>query len=565
MLDMKTHNILLHTVLRSALLLLAAAALACTADPIAFDAGSDKPFDPVGNARPGFHSPLASADTIVKATVRPGSTFDDVITFGLPKITPTDLEVEFSLFEDGDWLWTYNGTNSYMQSWVGDHNENWGCAYLPAEGVHIPLGKKTIPAGKNGLQIPVSLDLSESVENYYQHLTVLQATYTDSDGETVTCRFYYQLRYDWIEGRAFDRRKKTDIAGFEEAPRLPYLTIMIDPSWLDPRCVREVEFERNKRVQAEGINETLAFEAVDAIALWGTTVNYDPETKMPVLRFDGNIYHLLRNHTKYLQPIQDDGIKVELILSGGGAGIGFCNLDDAQRASLVEQIRKAVVRYGIDGVNLYDEASAYGKADMPPVDPASYAKFIRDLRTAMPDKLITLTDTDEPSATLYEVHEGIEAGQYLDYAWTGKFLDQVDPYEAGAARKPIAGLDRSKYGLLFIRYRDYDRDWNQTIDRNMLLARKQNPEIPVMWTVELLPMVEGAEMDTGTNMLRKFNTFALPDRYMIPGGGRSDVIRWALGNEGLNNIILGASSIPNATVGLPSYGNMIYYPDWLRY
>lgn len=557
----------MHNWSAAAFVLLTASLAACTADPIEMEVGSGAAYDPVGKVKPGFYSPLASNDTIVYATVKPGEKFEDVLTFGLTKEAPADVEVEFSIFDDATWLESYNTSHYYVDYGWDEDAISMKCSYLPSEALSVPLGKKSIAAGEYGLRFPVAFDLSKAVAGTSQRLVVLNASYTDDKDQQKTVSFYYQLRFDPVAEKSFDRRKKTDIAGFEEQPHLPYVTILLNPSWLDPRGVRELDLERSKRVAAEGINETLSFDVADAVAIWGATVGYDTEKQMPELQIDPNLFQLLRNNTKYLAPVQDDGIKVSVIVSGGGMGIGFCNLDDAQRASLVEQIRNMLMRYEIDGVNLYDEASGYGRDGMPAIDPASYAKFIRDLRTALgEDKLITLTDVGEPSATLYQAQEGIEAGRYLDHAWTGAFLDGIDPYEVDAPRKPIAGLDRSKYGLTFVRYRDYDRDWYQNVNvgEGRLTEWKNNPDVPRMLTVEVVPIIEGDESSSGGNLLQNFAPFSLPDRYMIPGGGRRDMISWRIG-QGVNELINGATSVPGANSGLPGYANMIYYPDWLRF
>lgn len=562
--NMKRLNRILHNWSAAAFVLLTASLAACTADPIEMEVGSGAAYDPVGKVKPGFYSPLASNDTMVYATVKPGEKFEDVLTFGLTKEAPANVEVEFSLFDDATWLESYNNLNHYAAYGWEEDAISMKCSYLPSEALSVPLGKKSIAAGEYGLRFPVAFDLSKAVAGTSQRMVVLKAVYTGDDGEEKTVSFYYQLRFDPISEKSFDRRKKADIAGLEEHPRLPYVTCLVNPSWLDPRGVRELDLERSKRVAAEGINETLSFDVADAVAIWGATVGYDTEKQMPELQIDPNLFQLLRNNAKYLAPVQDDGIEVSVIVSGGGMGIGFCNLDDAQRASLVEQIRNMVVRYEIDGVNLYDEASGYGRDGMPAIDPASYAKFIRDLRTVLgKDKVITLTDVGEPSATLYEAQEGIQAGPYLDRAWTGVW-DGIDPYEANASRKPIAGLDRSKYGLSFMRYRDYGNDW-MTAEKNQQMQEwRDNPDIPLIVTVEAMPMIEGAEMITGANMLQSFIRPMLPDRYMIPGGGRRDMISWRIG-QGVNELINGATFVPGANSGLPGYANMLYYPDWLRF
>ncbi|WP_418992541.1 glycosyl hydrolase family 18 protein [Alistipes sp.] len=563
---MKTYNNLLHSLCAAALsLLLAAGLAACTADPIEFDAGSDAAFDPVGEARPGFYSRLAISDTMVMMDVVPGSKFEDELIFGLPKEAPVDKEITLSLLSDDEWLNRYNSESSYPDFNSYNFNTNMKCAYLPLEACTLPLGNLTIPAGSNGVRIGVRFDLSKAVAANSQHLAVLQAEYTNEEGKPIVQSFYYQLRYDPIVSRTFgERKKKTDIADCVEQPRLPYITAMIDPSLIDPRCVMECELQRWIWIRNQNINEKINYDAIDAIAIWGATVIYDTEKKIPKLAFDSNLIHLLRNNSKYLAPIREAGIQVHVILSGGGTGIGFCNLDDAQRTALVEQIRQTVAQYELDGVNLYDEQSGYGREGMAPVDPASYAKFIRDLRAALPaGKVITLTDVGEPSATLYEAHDGIQAGEYLDYAWSGNTFDNVNPFETGASRKPIAGLDRSKYGLLFARYRDYD---NKRIQENHMIYEEWriNPEIPRLVTAELLPMIEGAEMSTGTRIFNDVLGFVLPPRYTIPDSGPIAWITWNSG-PGTDNVWLGAGAIPPYTSGLPSHANQLYYPDWLRY
>lgn len=551
----------------AAFVLLAASLAACTADPIEMEVGSGASFDPVGKVKPGFYSSLASNDTMVCVTVKPGEKFEDMLTFGLTKEAPKDVTVTFSKFaDDADWLPYYNSNiGSYVEYHFDGVLYNMNCAFLPDEAVTVSLGEKVISAGNNGLNIPVSIDLSKADEEHCQHLLVLEATCTGNDGEPEVQRFYYQLRYDPVSMRTFSEyRKKTDVADCIEKPRLPYITVLIDPSWIDPRCVREVTLSRTHREQAAGINDTRTYEAADAVAIWGVSVQYDAEEKMPKLAYDLNLIQLLRSNTKYLVPIQDDGIKVSVIVSGGGMGIGFCNLDDAQRASLVEQIRKMVVRYDLDGVNLYDEGSGYGREGMPAIVPASYAKFIRDLRTALgSDKMITLTDVGEPSATLYKAQEGISAGQYLDYAWTGTTLDMTDPYANGAARNPIAGLDRSRYGLFFSRNRDYNADelWKA---EEFYRGTYENPDIPRIVTVEVLPEIETAEVTTGTWQLRNLLSMILPPSYSIGAGGIRNRISWAVGEE-TNGVTAGSTNIPNHRTGLPGYGNMMYYPDWLRF
>lgn len=50
------------------------------------------------------------------------------------------------------------------------------------------------------------------------------------------------------------------------------------------------------------------------------------------------------------------------------------------------------------------------------------------MREAMPDKLLTLADYEEPTEYFgdTEATGGIEVGQYLDYAWSGYMSESED-------------------------------------------------------------------------------------------------------------------------------------------
>lgn len=96
---------------------------------------------------------------------------------------------------------------------------------------------------------------------------------------------------------------------------------------------------------------------------------------------------------------------------------------------------------------MLDIEASYGKDGMPGVNPASYAKLIKATKEALgDDKLVTVACDAESTDLLATAHDGIEAGKYIDYAWSGIFDKVVDAYADGAKLKPIAGLEQSKYG-----------------------------------------------------------------------------------------------------------------------
>lgn len=198
------------------------------------------------------------------------------------------------------------------------------------------------------------------------------------------------------------------------------------------------------------------------INLRTATIGYDNVTDKAVFNLATDLRYVLEHREKYISPLQNFGRKVCVCIQGGGKGLGFCNLSDAQIADFTAQVKKVVYDYDLDGVNLWDEGAKYGKEGMPAVNTTSYPKLIKSLREAMPDKLLTLVDKDEPTESFYDVEAcgGIEVGKYIDYAWSGFCKDGeniqiVEPWEEDhpygeIVRKPIAGLAPENYGSFSI-------------------------------------------------------------------------------------------------------------------
>lgn len=201
------------------------------------------------------------------------------------------------------------------------------------------------------------------------------------------------------------------------------------------------------------------------INLRTVVLDYDAATGRALLNLGNDMRYVLDHIDKYIRPLQDKGRKVCICLEGGGTGLGFCNLTDAQIVDFVAQVKTVITEYALDGVNFWDRNAAYGKEGMPAMNTTSYPKLIKAMREALGnDKLVTLTDYEAPTEYFWDTGAtgGIEVGQYLDYAWSG-YLDNeknvqiVDPWHQGQQyvstdhpRKPIAGLDPAKYGCINI-------------------------------------------------------------------------------------------------------------------
>ena len=155
---------------------------------------------------------------------------------------------------------------------------------------------------------------------------------------------------------------------------------------------------------------------------------------------------------------------ISICIENGGKGVGFCNMTDAQIVDFVGQVKEVVNRYQLDGVNLWDEDSKYGKEGMPALNTVSYPKLIKALRNALPDKLLTLVDKGNATKYFYDSGKcaGIKVGEYIDYAWHG-YASSKDDLQiinpdlkentqaySKYTRKPIAGLDEKCYGSVNI-------------------------------------------------------------------------------------------------------------------
>ncbi len=193
-----------------------------------------------------------------------------------------------------------------------------------------------------------------------------------------------------------------------------------------------------------------------------SSINFDQSSGRAILSLDSDLRYVLEHTDKYIRPLQNRGRKVCVCIQNGGNGIGFCNMTDSQIADFTAQVKDVVELYGLDGINLWDEASGYGKEGFPPMNTTSYPKLIKALRESMPDKLLTIVDKEEPTEHFHDVTlcGGIEVGRYIDYAWHGYFSHDeitqiVEPWESdhpysNYTRNPIAGLSPEKYGCVTI-------------------------------------------------------------------------------------------------------------------
>lgn len=328
---------------------------------------------------------------------------------------------------------------------------------LPVDNVSIENdGTLTIAAGKQTsapIEVSISTEGLETEKTYLLALTIAEAV-ANVEAQSEKQKLYYSV---YIQ-----KKETTCEPGFGVVQEIPELLSNVT-------SVFYVNTETYQPLVIAAWGGKIGYNSYYSIGnivnLKTATIHYDASSGRTLFSPGNDLSYVLEHGDKYIRPLQDYGRKVCLCIENGGKGVGFCNMNDTQIADFVRQVKEVITRYNfLDGVNLWDEDSKYGKAGMPEMNTTSYPKLIKALREALPDKLLTLVDKGDATEYFYDVAKcgGIEVGKYIDYAWHGYFsptedLQIINPDPAGSAqtyskytRRPIAGLDESRYGSVNI-------------------------------------------------------------------------------------------------------------------
>lgn len=329
-------------------------------------------------------------------------------------------------------------------------------AVFPAENVLTGEGVLTVPAGKEqSSSIKLTLSTHNLPIDYdvYELFFIVEQTNADGEMEKQSLRYRVNVR------------QKADDMTFNDDGR----TVTLDSRFLSVFYLNTSTYQpilADIFIYTRTNNTTYNIEEVcslgNIVNLRIATIGYDKDSGRALLELNNDLRYVLENVATYIRPLQDHGRKVCLCIEGGGKGLGFCNMNDAQIADFTRQVKDAIELYQLDGVNLWDRNSGYGKTGMSPMNTTSYPKLIKSLHDVMSDKMLTLVDKDEPTATFYDptLCNGIEVGRYIDYAWHGYINEEekvqiIEPWEADHpyseyTRKPIAGLSAERYGSINI-------------------------------------------------------------------------------------------------------------------
>ena len=445
--------------LRGAALVAAACGLfgACAEDPVAYNAGQQ----PDGATLTEVSGTLRSGKSLreripVSLTENAAEAVTDRVVYRLSQ--PAAQTVTVTVTHDLSLVDTYNATNKTdLQP-------------LPAANVSVGNGTLTVAAGKTESE-PLEITFSADGLAPGTYLLPL-ALQTDADAAEG------QVLYYGITVREFDENLFQQGDNFWEIP--------LDTEWLT------VFYENTSEVQAHYADyvaweklDMMTFETIyraslgNIIVLRIAQVDYDAASQRVIFAPTSDLFYTLEHSDKYIAPMKDKGRKICICIEGAGKGIGFCNMTDAQIADFVSQVKSFVETYDLDGVNLWDRGTGYGKEGMPAMNTTSYPKLIKAMREAMPDKLLTVVDHEEPTEYFWDTEAtgGIAVGDYIDYAWHGYVSEDepiafINPYNANTSytqnyiRKPFAGLDESRYGNVNVPF--YGERNDLYSDQNML-------------------------------------------------------------------------------------------------
>jgi len=440
---MKTMNI------KHALVALLCAACAgftaCETDSVEMQSGKQPDKEPIEKVH-GMLRGAASAGNTIEVLLTEGDGFaTSNFYYQLTSPSETDMRLEVGI--DGSLLDEYNGTQEIERALFPDTN----CDF--PDGKAIDLSKEASQSALKRIRF--------SSEGLAPGEYVLPLTVASGDapaGNRKTLYFNITIRERYKGAYELDRNVEGMYPEANVAEPL-FMVFYINTNDYSPLLVTDYLMVKKQRKPAMELwTRTIG----NIINLRTVILDYNAASNRVLLDLGSDMKYVLSHASKYIWPLQEEGRKVCLSLEGGGTGLGFCNLNDQQIADFVMQVKAVITEYNLDGVNLWDRNSGYGKEGMPAMNTTSYPKLIKAMREALgTEKLLTVTDHKEPTEYFWDTDAtgGIEVGQYIDYAWSGYFNGEemvqiLDPWHpddvevSEYTHKPFAGLDPKKYGCV---------------------------------------------------------------------------------------------------------------------
>lgn len=318
--------------------------------------------------------------------------------------------------------------------------------YRFTSGTYLSLPKDSRESSPYGLEVSARNSLGQSLEpgRYLLPLTVGTSSVPLTENTVYV---------DITVPAPFSDPEGVKLYSGREMFTVFYLnTSMFDPRLATDMVILTDQFSENSLKVGIG----------NIVNLRTASVAYDETTGRVSVAPSGDLRYVLDHYAERVAPVQESGRKVCICIEGGGKGVGFCNFTEEQTDDFVASVRRLVETYRLDGINLWDRNTGYGKEGLPPMNTTSYPRLVKRLREALgPKKLITLVDYGEPTSYLDDVAKtgGIRVGEFIDYAWHGyndpsEPLQVIDPWSDAPYLSSkykgtrIAGLAHEQYGCI---------------------------------------------------------------------------------------------------------------------
>jgi hypothetical protein len=179
----------------------------------------------------------------------------------------------------------------------------------------------------------------------------------------------------------------------------------------------------------------------DVVNIFAANINYDNVKQKPYVYFNQQVTAILSNRQKYIVPLQAKGMKVCLALLCNHQGVGFDNFTSSAGINdFVQQVKKIVDDYQLDGIDIDDEYAQYGTNGQPAVNDSSLVLLVKRFREVMPNKIISYYYfSDAVSIPKYAQWNGLTVGQYIDYTYQGSYNRYSVPSMPGLTDKSKIG------------------------------------------------------------------------------------------------------------------------------
>ena len=332
----KIQNLLVVTLFCAAAL---AGLTACDADPVEREGGKLPDKDGLENTYGMLRSNRASENEAYLLLTQGAGFVTDNIYYQITKPAAEGLALE--IWVDNSLLDGFNQANETEYE------------LLPEANCEFPDGK-TLTVAKEGLRtdpkrIKVSAEGLEPGE-YLLPVSVADKNAADVDERQV---LYYTITIRQPQLGDYELHDGSDL----------FFVFYINTSQYQPLLVDDYFMQKKL---ARGSTVKWYSTVGNIINLRTVRLDYEAETGRAKLSLGSDMRYVLDHYVKYNSPLQDKGRKLCMSIEGGGKGLGFCNLSDMQIADFASQIKAVVYEYGLDGVNLWDRNSSYGKEACQP-------------------------------------------------------------------------------------------------------------------------------------------------------------------------------------------------------